>query len=93
VLPHSQHQPLPGKAPIVMFEHIQQQFTTDPGSGRVQLICTGALTNAALLLTLFPEVKPMIEITIMGGAMGVGVMLLVGSGLHVPGWRSNVGLV
>lgn len=38
----------------------------------VQLVCTGALTNAALLVLLYPEVVPMIAVTIMGGCMGVG---------------------
>lgn len=42
-------------------------------SGRpVSLICTGALTNAALLILLYPEVVPMINITIMGGCIGTG---------------------
>lgn len=62
---------LAGKAAIVMFEAIQQQYSQYPQQGRVQLICTGALTNAALLLLLYPEVKCMIDITIMGGALGV----------------------
>lgn len=35
-------------------------------------MCTGALTNAALLLMLYPEVVSMIEIVIMGGCMGIG---------------------
>lgn len=64
---------MPGKAPVVMFEAIQQQYQQHPEQGPVQLICTGALSNAAMLLLLYPEVKPMIEITIMGGAMGVSV--------------------
>ncbi len=38
----------------------------------MQLVCTGALSNAALLLMLFPEVMPMIEVTLMGGCLGVG---------------------
>jgi hypothetical protein len=38
----------------------------------VCLVCTGALTNAALLLLLYPEVIPMIEIVLMGGCMGTG---------------------
>lgn len=62
---------MPGKGPIVMFEAIQQQYQQHPEQGLVQLICTGALSNAAMLLLLYPEVKPMIEITIMGGSMGV----------------------
>ncbi len=36
------------------------------------LVCTGALTNAALLLLLYPEVIPMIEIVLMGGCIGSG---------------------
>ncbi|KAG2485147.1 hypothetical protein HYH03_016133 [Edaphochlamys debaryana] len=39
---------------------------------RVRLVCTGALTNAALLLTIYPEVIDWVEVVIMGGAMGVG---------------------
>ncbi|CAI5516802.1 unnamed protein product, partial [Closterium sp. Naga37s-1] len=39
---------------------------------RVALVCTGSLTNAALLLTMHPQVKSMIEIVLMGGALGLG---------------------
>jgi inosine-uridine nucleoside N-ribohydrolase len=35
-------------------------------------VCTGALTNVALLVLMYPEVVPMVAITIMGGAMGIG---------------------
>lgn len=38
----------------------------------VALVCTGALTNAALLVTLFPEIIPKIEVVLMGGCMGTG---------------------
>ena len=38
----------------------------------MQLVCTGALTNAALLLTLYPEVSNMVDIVIMGGCLGIG---------------------
>lgn len=72
VLPHSKRQPLPGKAVNIMFAAIHQQLTTHPEDGKVQLLCTGALTNAALLLVLYPEVKDMVDVTIMGGAIGVG---------------------
>ena len=42
-------------------------------SEKVHLICTGALSNAALLLMLYPEVRELLEqIVIMGGCMGVG---------------------
>ena len=96
VLPHSSRQPIPGKAAIVMFESITQQYSQNPQAGPVQLICTGALSNAAMLLLLYPEVKPLIEITIMGGAMGVsGVCSSVEFSLSRPtraarewGWLS-----
>ena len=40
---------------------------------KVHLVCTGALTNAALLLILFPEVQQLLEqIVVMGGAVGSG---------------------
>jgi inosine-uridine nucleoside N-ribohydrolase len=38
----------------------------------VRLVCTGALTNAAVLLTVYPEVAAMVEVVLMGGAMGLG---------------------
>ncbi len=38
----------------------------------VWLVCTGSLTNAALLLSLHPELRPLIKISLMGGAMGLG---------------------
>ena len=38
----------------------------------VALVCTGALTNAALLVSLFPEILPQIEIVLMGGCLGTG---------------------
>ena len=91
VLPPAPHGPLPGKAPVVMFERIaaaHQQLkaavgvsssvasgsgggglsggdASGSGSGteqpRVALVATAALTNVALLLALYPEVKDMIE--------------------------------
>ena len=38
----------------------------------IALVCTGALTNAALLVSLFPEILPKIEIVLMGGCLGTG---------------------
>jgi pyrimidine-specific ribonucleoside hydrolase len=41
--------------------------------GKVTLVLTGAMTNAALLLSVYPEVKEHLEqIVFMGGSMGVG---------------------
>lgn len=44
------------------------------GQGPLQLVCTGALTNAALAFMLFPELADPahVEVTLMGGAMGIG---------------------
>lgn len=39
---------------------------------KVRVVCTGALTNVALLVSLYPEVIPRLEVVLMGGAMGVG---------------------
>ena len=40
---------------------------------KVTLVATGALTNVALMLSLYPEVMDVLdEIVIMGGAMGIG---------------------
>ena len=39
---------------------------------RVRVICTGALTNVAMLVSLYPEVIVRLEVVLMGGAMGVG---------------------
>ncbi len=39
---------------------------------KVQLVCTGPLTNAALLLSVFPSSAQMVDITFMGGSMAEG---------------------
>ncbi|KAI3436772.1 hypothetical protein D9Q98_006184 [Chlorella vulgaris] len=75
VLPPAPHAAVPGKAAVVMFQRIAAahlQLAAKGGEQRVQLIATAALTNVALLLTLFPEVIDMIEVTIMGGCLGLG---------------------
>lgn len=66
VLPPAPHAAVPGKAAVVMFERIAAahlQLAAKGGEQRVQLIATAALTNVALLLTLFPEVIDMIEVS------------------------------
>ena len=35
-------------------------------------MCTGALTNAALLLSVYPELADVLRVVLMGGAMGAG---------------------
>eukprot|EP00048_Salpingoeca_helianthica_P017103 m.235643 g.235643 ORF g.235643 m.235643 type:complete len:345 (+) comp20180_c0_seq1:20-1054(+) len=75
---------VPGKAVTVMFEAIKKAHDTATalhgtptrvgrGLGHVVLVATGALTNVALLLALYPEVVPCLrDIVIMGGAIGIG---------------------
>lgn len=60
------------KAIIYMYE----TFSNIASQGeKVTLVATGTLTNVALLLTVFPEVKETIEqIVLLGGAMGIGNM-------------------
>lgn len=50
----------------VMHDHIAAD------DGRVTLVATGALTNVALLLTVYPEMAKTIDIVFMGGAYGLG---------------------
>eukprot|EP00898_Chlorokybus_atmophyticus_P004238 jgi/Chlat1/4815/Chrsp31S04863 len=59
--------PVEGKAVNVMFEKISRALAS-----RVALVCVGSLTNAALLLAVYPEVKDMIEVVLMGGCLGIG---------------------
>jgi len=40
--------------------------------GRATLVCTGALTNAALLLSLYPEMCAWLKVVWMGGSMAAG---------------------
>lgn len=76
-----------GKAVNVMFEHISaahgqrheqgqgqgQGQQQGRGPGTVVLVATGALTNVALLLSVYPEVVQCLrDIVIMGGAIGMG---------------------
>jgi inosine-uridine nucleoside N-ribohydrolase len=39
---------------------------------RATLVCTGALTNAALLLSVYPELAPALRVVFMGGAVRGG---------------------
>lgn len=57
-------------------------------------MATAALTNVALLLVLYPEVLPMIEIVLMGGCLGVGNTGAWGVGVSVSlsGWAGGLRL-
>lgn len=84
VLPHSGRHTAPRKGVLAMADAIAAQFGAHPEQGRVQLVATGALTNVALLLLLCPEVAGMVDVTIMGGALGVRKGGLVSPGDCVP---------
>jgi inosine-uridine nucleoside N-ribohydrolase len=65
--PEITKKPVDQKAVIHMFNVINSQ------KEKVHIVCTAAMTNVALLLTLYPEVKPKIaQIVFMGGAIGPG---------------------
>ena len=55
---------------LYMHEIISEFHKTN--AKKVQFVATGSLTNLAMLILLFPEISAMIEITIMGGALGIG---------------------
>lgn len=71
--------PLPGPAPVAMAAaitaaHAELNAGTPPGTPprRVGLVATGALTNVALLLWLFPRLAGLVSLSVMGGAEGPG---------------------
>lgn len=64
--------PIPTVGALAICDAIKQ--VRDEGRAPLQLVCTGALTNAALAFMLFPELADpkYVEVTLMGGAIGVG---------------------
>ena len=60
-----------GKCVNVMFKRLSEAFTKS-GRQKVSLVCTGPLTNCAILLLVYPEVQEMVEVVVMGGCMGIG---------------------
>lgn len=72
VMVHCSSKPVEGKAVNVMFECISAAYRQLRGACRIRLVCTGSLTNAAVLVTVYPEIVDMVEVVLMGGCMGVG---------------------
>lgn len=72
LLPSGSKLAQPGKAVLHMYSYIMEAFRQGGRTQKVRVVCTGALTNVALLVSLYPEVLPRIEIVLMGGAVGVG---------------------
>ncbi|CAD7699556.1 unnamed protein product [Ostreobium quekettii] len=63
--------PVQGKAVNVIFSRLAGEFMRS-GRRRTRLVCTAPLTNCAVLLLVYPEVREMIEIVTMGGCLGIG---------------------
>lgn len=72
LFPDSPHGPEPEKAVLAIADKIKCLEAAEKLP--LQLICTGSLTNAALLLILFPEFASpkYVHVTAMGGALGIG---------------------
>lgn len=75
--PPSHNPSLPTLTPTIPHSQpsLPQSLTPNPPPippSLPRLVCTGALTNAALLLALYPEAAQWVELVLMGGAMGVG---------------------
>lgn len=54
MLPSAPRASIPGKAPVVMAERILRCYEQRQRQAKVRLVATGALTNVALLLVLYP---------------------------------------
>jgi purine nucleosidase len=69
VLPAAPHAALAGKAVIHMAERLMAAHARLKAEGRgqerVKLVATAALTNVALLLSLYPEIVDLIEVRVM----------------------------
>jgi len=64
--------PVTEKAVAFMYQTFRS-FADRGADSRVTLVITGPMTNIALLLTVYPEVKPLIkQIVFLGGARGIG---------------------
>ena len=73
ILPPPISSPHPGPAAIEMYERIKCWSEKAGNAGtKVQVVATGALSNIALLLMLYPDIVGMIEVVLMGGALGIG---------------------
>lgn len=72
ILPPPSSSPHPGPAALEIYERIRCWSETSGNGEKVQLVATGALSNVALLLMLFPDIIEMVEIVLMGGALGIG---------------------
>jgi inosine-uridine nucleoside N-ribohydrolase len=95
VLPPAPHAALPGKAPVVMFERIcaaHRQLAAAGGQQRVHLVATAALTNVALLLAVYPEVKEMIEVGLWVAAGACGWRDGRAAGVD-RGWRMSLAVL
>ncbi|KAM9971746.1 hypothetical protein ACTFIW_011729 [Dictyostelium discoideum] len=71
--------PKPTQSPItdrpaiqVMFEKISKFYTDNQQKQKVTIVATGSLTNVALLFVVYPQIKPMVEVSLLGGSINFG---------------------
>lgn len=69
-LPATEMEVASNKGVIFMHDTICSCYSNN--GEKVAIIATGALTNVALLLILYPEISDMIDIVFMGGVLGIG---------------------
>ena len=63
---------LPDPAAVAIAAAVREAVAASPPGARVHVVATGALTNIALALAVFPDLEKLIEITLMGGASAAG---------------------
>ncbi|KYQ91767.1 N-D-ribosylpurine ribohydrolase [Tieghemostelium lacteum] len=74
-LPHSKHSAITDKPAVqVMYERIKSCYHEQTKQQKVTIVATGCLTNIALLFSVYPQVKSMVDISILGGAINMGNM-------------------
>lgn len=63
---------LPDPAAVAIAAAVRTAAAACPPGARVHVVATGALTNIALALAVFPDLEKLIDITLMGGAHSEG---------------------
>ncbi|EGC32708.1 hypothetical protein DICPUDRAFT_56928 [Dictyostelium purpureum] len=71
-VPDATQQPITDKPAIqFMWESISKYYNENNGE-KVTIVATGPLTNVALLFLVYPQVKPMVDVSILGGSINFG---------------------
>eukprot|EP00889_Picochlorum_renovo_P007186 jgi/Picre1/34216/NNA_001690.t1 len=62
--------PIRENAMAYIYDSISKEY--NKGTTKVNVVATGALTNIALLIILYPEIVEMMSVTCMAGSIGAG---------------------